>query len=141
MAEELITEDVKKSLRETFKQLKDTVLIEVYTQMGMNEPFNEAAVNFMKVMPELTEKIKVSFYSLKDEHAKKLGIDRSPTILVAPDKYDIRYTGAPAGEEAGSFVIVLIMASTGKTFISDDSKKRLENLKEKRQVRIFVSPT
>jgi len=141
MAEELITEDIKTSLRETFKQLKDTVLIEVYTQMGVNEPFNEAAVSLLKVMPELTDKIKVSFYKLKDEYAKKRGIDRSPTVLIAPDKYNIRYTGAPAGEEAGSFVLSLIMASTGRIFISDDSRKRLERLKEKRHVRIFVSPT
>jgi thioredoxin reductase (NADPH) len=141
MEKELINEDIKKSLREAFKQLKDTVLIEVYTQAGMNEPFNEAAVSFLKVIPELTDKIEVDFYRLKDEHAQKRGIERSPTILIAPDKYNIRYTGTPAGEEAGSFVIALIMASTGKTFISDDSKKRLERLKDKRHVRVFVSPT
>jgi thioredoxin reductase (NADPH) len=141
MAEELITEDVKISLKETFKQLKDTVLIEVYTKEGSNDAFNEAAISLLKIMPELTDKIKVSFYKLTDENAKKRGIDRSPTILIAPDKYNIRYTGAPAGEEAGSFVIALIMASTGRIFISGDSRKRLERLKEKRQVRIFVSPT
>ncbi|MBI4848241.1 MAG: hypothetical protein HY808_06635 [Nitrospirae bacterium] len=141
MEKELINEDIRNSLREAFKQLKDTVLIEVYTQAGMNEPFNEAAVGLLKVMPELTDKIKVDFYRLKDDHAKKRGIDRSPTVLIAPDRYNIRYTGAPAGEEAGSFVLSVIMASTGKTFISDDSRKRLERLTEKRHVRIFVSPT
>ncbi|MEW6713463.1 MAG: FAD-dependent oxidoreductase [Nitrospirota bacterium] len=141
MEKELINEDIKRSLREAFKQLKDTVLIEVYTQAGMNEPFNEAAVSLLKVMPELTDKIKVNFYRLKDDHARKRGIERSPTILIAPDKYNIRYTGAPAGEEAGSFVLSLIMASTGRNFISDDSRKRLERLTEKRKVRVFVSPT
>jgi len=141
MEKELIGDDIKKSLREAFKQLKDTVLIEVYTQAGMNAPFNEAAVSLMKVMPELTDKIKVAFYRVKDDHAKKRNVERSPTILIAPDKYNIRYTGAPAGEEAGSFVLALIMASTGKTFISDDSRKRLERLAEKREVRVFVSPT
>lgn len=141
MGKELINEDIRNSLREAFKQLKDTVLIEVYTQAGMNEPFNEAAVGLMKVMPDLTDKIKVNFFTLKDDYAKKRGIDRSPTILIAPDKYNIRYTGAPAGEEAGSFVLSVIMASTGKSFISNDSRKRLERLTEKRHVRIFVSPT
>ena len=141
MGKELINDDIKKSLREAFEQLKDTVLIEVYTQAGMNESFNEAAVSLLKVMPELSDKIKVSFYSLKDDYAKKRGIERSPTILIASDKYNIRYTGAPTGEEAGSFVLSLIMASTGKTFISDDSRKRLERLTEKRHVRVFVSPT
>lgn len=141
MAEDFITEDIKNSLRESFKQLKDTVLIEVYTQAGMNETFNEAATGFMKVLPELTDKIKVNFFRLRDEHAKKRGVDRSPTVLVAPDKYNIRYTGVPGGEEAASFLLAVIMASTGVSFISDDSKKRLERLKDHRQVRVFVSPT
>ncbi len=141
MAEELITEDIKNSLRGTFKQLKDTVLIEVYTQAGMNETFNEAAISLIKVMPELSDKIKAGFYKLRDEKAKKQNIQRSPTVLIAPDKYNIRYTGAPAGEEASSFVISLLMVSTNKTILSNDSRKRLERLKEKRHVRIFVSPT
>ena len=33
------------------------------------------------------------------------------------------------------------MASTGQTPVSPDTKKRLQRLKEKRHVRVFVSPT
>jgi thioredoxin reductase (NADPH) len=141
MEKEFITEDIKNSLKGTFKQLRDTVHAEIYTQAGVNEPFNEAAESLLKVMPEISEKIKVSSYRLKDDISKKRGIHRSPTILIEPDTYNIRYTGAPAGEEAGSFVIALLMVSTGRTILSDDSKKRLARLKEKRHVRVFVSPT
>ncbi|MBI5664660.1 MAG: thioredoxin-disulfide reductase [Nitrospirae bacterium] len=141
MKEQIISEDVRNSLRKAFKQLGGTVAIEVYTQTGINDLFNDTTVSFMKALPELTDKIKVGFFSLKDEQAKRRGVKRSPTILIGPDKYNIRYTGSPAGEEAASFILAVIMASTGKTYLSGDSRKRLERLKEKRHVRVFVSPT
>jgi thioredoxin reductase (NADPH) len=141
MDDELITEDVRKSLKKAFSQLLDTVTVEVFTQKGVNDPFNEATESFLKAIPELTDKIKVEFYRLADKQAKKRGAERSPTILIAPDTYKIRYTGAPTGEEAASFVLALLMASTGRTYLTEESRKRLERLKDKRLVRVFVSPT
>ncbi|RJQ48329.1 MAG: thioredoxin-disulfide reductase [Nitrospiraceae bacterium] len=141
MEKEILTEDVKNSLKKTFAGLRDPVTVEVFTQIGVNDVFNEAAVDLLKIISQLTDKIKVGFYSVKDEHAKKRKALRSPTILLEPDRYSIRYTGAPAGEEASSFIISLLMLSTGKSLLSDGSKKRLDRLKEKREVRIFVSPT
>lgn len=138
---ELITEEIKNILKDAFKELKDPVLIEVYTKNGVNDLFNELAVNLTKIMPDLSDKIKVNYYKIGDETSKKKEINRSPTILIAPDKYNIRYTGAPVGEEGRSFVMAIIMASTGHTLFSDDSRKRLGRLKDKRNVRVFVSPT
>src|SRR5574340_1075222 len=71
----------------------------------------------------------------------KHGITRTPTLLLQPEKYRIRFIGAPAGEEARTLVLSLIMASTGKTILSDQTKARLADLKEPRNVKIFVSPT
>jgi len=141
MKDDIISREVRDSLGKAFKKLSGNVAIEVYTQAGTNDPFNETAVSFMKALPELNDKINVIFFRLKDEQAKKRGVKRSPTILIAPDRYNIRYTGSPTGEEAASFVLALMMASTGKTYLSGDSLKRLEKLKEKRHVRVFVSPT
>ncbi|MBI4689934.1 MAG: thioredoxin-disulfide reductase [Nitrospirae bacterium] len=141
MEKELITEDIREILREAFKQLDDVVAIEVYTKIGMNDMFNDIAVDLFRTMSELTDKIKVSFYKIGDENSRKHNVLRSPTIIIAPDKYDIRYTGAPVGEEGRSIVMSIIMASTSQTLLADDSKKRLERLKEKRHVRVFVSPT
>ncbi len=141
MEQELITEDIKKILRDTFKDLKDEVLVEVYTKDGANDTFNEIAVGLVKAISELTDKIKPRFSRIGDEASKSRKVFRSPTVLIAPDKYAIRYTGAPVGEEGRSFIMALIMASTGKTFISDDSRQRLKRLKDKRHVMVFVSPT
>jgi thioredoxin reductase (NADPH) len=141
MGKELLTEDMKTILRETFRELKGEVSLEVFTQKGINEEFNEVAVGLVRAISELTDRIKPSFYHIGDERAKSRGVSRSPTILVAPDKYALRYTGAPVGEEGQSFILAILMASTGRTLISDDSRQRLKKLTEKRHIRVFVSPT
>ncbi len=141
MAEEAITEDIKKILRETFKALKEEVMVEVYTKSGVNDTFNGIATGLVKAIAEVADKIRPHYFTIGDEYSRKRDVRRSPTVLIEPDKYNIRYTGAPVGEEGRSFIMALLMASTGKTFISEDSVRRLKRLKEERHVRVFVSPT
>ena len=138
---EFITEDIKEALKEAFRELRDVVNIEVFTKDGMNDMFNELAVTLTRTMSEISDKVKATFHSIGDEQSRKRNVHRSPSILIEPERYNIRYTGSPAGEEGRSFVMAIIMASTGKTLLTDDSKKRLNRLKDKRHVRVFVSPT
>lgn len=141
MEEPIITEEIRDSLRDTFKQLKDEVAVLVFTRMGENEPFNERTVELIGELGKVDSRIKVSFHKLGGKEAKKYGVERSPSVLIAPERYSIRYTGAPLGEEGRSLIMTLIMVSTGKTLLSPESLKRLERLDQKRHVRVFVSPT
>ncbi len=143
MAQELIPDDVKKSIQETFQEtLKEDVVIEVFTERGKNEQFNEAAVALVKALAPLSEKLKVTFHTIGDEQSVKRNITRSPSILIAPDKYRIRFTGAPMGEEGRSFLTAVMMASTGKPLLSELSIQQIaEQLHEKRDIQVFVSPT
>lgn len=139
---ELIPEDVKKVIKETFlKELKDDVFLEVYTKQGVNDQFNQATVALVSVFSELSKKIWVNFYTLGDEQSKKRGIDRSPTVLISPERYRIRYTGAPVGEEGRSFLLAIMMASTGVSILSQSALKRLASLTDRRHIQVFVSPT
>ncbi len=137
----LVTEDVKKVLKDTFRELRDDVAIEVYTQQGTNDVFNETLIGLVKALSETTDKIKPAFYTIGDEHSSEKGITKSPTLVVAPDKYKIRFTGAPLGEEGRSLIMAILMASTGSVVISENSLKRLMELDTKREVQVFVSPT
>ena len=143
MAQEIIPDDVKKAIKESFlESLKDDVLLEVYTQKGKNDQFNEAAVSLVKALAELSGKLKVSFHTVGDAQAAKRNVTRSPSVLIAPDKYRIRYTGAPLGEEGRSFLIAIMMASTGKALLTEDTVKKMTNdLRDKRDIQVFVSPT
>jgi thioredoxin reductase (NADPH) len=141
--QEIIPDDVKKVIKETFVQgFKDDIVIEVYTKPGRNEQFNDAAVSLVKALGELSEKLKISYHVVDSDQAKKRNVTRSPTILVAPDKYRIRYTGAPVGEEGRSFLIALMMTSTGNTILTEPAVVKIrEGVHEKRDIQVFVSPT
>jgi thioredoxin reductase (NADPH) len=143
MAQELIPDDVKQTIKKTFEDtLKEDVAIEVFTGSGTNDQFNETAVALLKALAPLSEKLKVTFHTIGDEQSVKRGVTRTPSILVAPDKYHIRFTGAPMGEEGQSFLTAIIMASTGKAILSEPSIRQItEQLHEKRDIQVFVSPT
>ncbi len=139
----VIPDDVKEALRESLREgLSGDVAIEVYTKQGVNDQFNDAAVSLVKALAALSPKLKPSFHAVGDEQAVKRDVTRSPTLLIAPDKYAIRYTGAPVGEEGRSFLVALMMASTGKSVLSTEAAAAIaDRLREKRAIRVFVSPT
>lgn len=143
MAQEVLPDEAKKVIKETFlKGLKDDVAIEVFTKAGVNDQFNETAVSLVKAFAELSDKLKPSFYTLDDAQAAKRNVVRSPTLLVAPDKYRIRYTGAPLGEEGRSFLVALLMASGNAGIFTETAAAKIaDQLKEKRDIQVFVSPT
>ena len=142
MAVEQIPEDVQQTIKDTFfKDMKDEVTVEVYTKAGMNDDFNEVTVSLIKTLAALTDKIKVSFHTVGDAQSIKRNALRSPTVLIAPDKYRIRYTGAPVGEEGRSLLIALLMASTGRYPLTSQTMEKIAALKEKRDIQVFVSPT
>ncbi|MBI4822837.1 MAG: FAD-dependent oxidoreductase [Nitrospirae bacterium] len=138
---EIVTEDIKEILKDAFKDLRDDVIIEVYTKAGLNDQFNDFTVSLIKGISKLTDKIKIGFHRIGDEDSIKHGIQRSPTVLIAPDKYTIRLTGAPLGEEGRSFIMSLIMASTGMGILSEESLREIKEIKEPRHIEVFVSPT
>src|SRR5512135_211922 len=137
----LIPEESRKVLRREFAQLIDDVKIILFTDDKDNKPFNEYSVNLLSEPAETTAKIKPVFEKITEDITQKYGVSRTPTILVQPDKYNIRFTGAPAGEETRTLLLSIIMASTGSTIFSEQSNERLADLRDKRAIKVFVSPT
>ncbi|MFA5352740.1 MAG: FAD-dependent oxidoreductase [Thermodesulfovibrionales bacterium] len=136
---EILPEDVKKVLRETFKDLKEKVLIEVY--LKDDDQFSSFTADLIKGISMLTDKIEPRFYNTGSETAKKKGITRAPVVLISPDKYRITLTGAPMGEEGRTLIMAILVASTGGTILPESAIKQLRGLTEPRHIRVFVSPT
>ena len=139
---DMIPDDVKKVIRDSFfKDLRDDVAIEVYTLAGMNDEYNEAAVGLIRSLASLSPKIKASFHTVGDRQSQKRGVTRSPSVLIAPDTFSMRFTGAPLGEEGRALLVAILMASTRGVNISEPALKRLAELKDRRDIRVYVSPT
>jgi thioredoxin reductase (NADPH) len=137
----VIGDDLAEKLKDSFKALTGEVRLEVYTGPGPNEELSEFARSFCRELAALSDKIKANFFDLGSPEAKAKGVERSPTVLIAPERYPLRYTGAPAGEEARPFLQAIFMVSAGTSRLSDASRRRLATLTERRRIKVFVSPT
>lgn len=141
MERQLITDDIRKTLEEVLKALQDEVAIEVFTQTDVNVHYNSATMELVRTLAQISPKIRASFFEVDSEQARKRNVMRSPTILLAPDTYAIKLTGSPLGEEGRAFLMSLLMISTKSVILKPQSVQRLAQLKEKRFVEVFVSPT
>ena len=142
MDKPIVTEEVKKDLLESFRNLAEPVTIAVFTKEGVNDQYNKIATQLITEMAAVDGRISAEFHSIGDKPSEKYNVLRSPTVMIAPDRYDIRFTGTPLGEEGRSLVMAIILASSSKAAVlSAESVKKLEELNEKRHVTVFVSPT
>ena len=142
MDKPIVTEEVKRDLLESFKKLEEPVTLAVFTKDGVNDQYNKIATQIITEIAAVDKRLSVEFHSIGDEYAQKHNVLRSPTILIAPERFHIRFTGAPLGEEGRSLVMALILASSSKAgVLSPASMKKLEGLDAKRHVTVFVSPT
>jgi thioredoxin reductase (NADPH) len=75
------------------------------------------------------------------ELARKWEVDRSPSLLIAPERVNIRWIGAPLGEEGRIFMETLILVGLGKSNLNDQTIKVLKKIDTPRRVKVFVSAT
>lgn len=136
-----LPEDVRKQLTETFKSLKGEVVLEVFTQAGVNDEFNDYMVKFCTDLARLTDLITIKGFEIPSARADELGVTTSPTMCISPDEYHIRFQGAPLGEEGKAFITAIMLVSLGMSGLSDVSTPILDQLNEERLAQVFVSPT
>jgi thioredoxin reductase (NADPH) len=141
MDKPFLPKELRDELRKSFTHMKGDVSVAVLTSEKINPEYNKVATQLLSEFSEVEERIKLSFESLDGTLATERGITTSPTILIGFDKYDIRLIGAPMGEEGRTLVTALIMASSGKGIIENTSVAEMKKLKDKRNVKVFVSPT
>jgi thioredoxin reductase (NADPH) len=80
-------------------------------------------------------------FDVSHKLAKDLEVKYTPTLFINHDRYNIRWYGAPIGEETRTLVEAVIMLGYGETHMSKDSKKILDKITDQRNIKLFVSPT
>ena len=130
-----------RQLRETFDQLPNEITIYMFTQKGRDDVFAQTNRQIIRAFRQLSERITFREYDMDHDLAKKWKVTHSPTLLIAPDKYDIRWIGAPLGEEGKTFLETLLLVGSGMSHLSDDSRAVLQKIDASRAVKVFVSAT
>jgi len=128
-------------LRQTFASFTRQIPLLLFVQRGKEDVFVDACRQVVRAFRALTDKITIKEYYLDHELAEKYKVDSSPTLLIDPGHYNIRWLGAPMGEEGRSFLEAILLIGNGKSGMGDQSLKVIERLDSPRQVKIFVSPT
>ena len=132
---------IQAQLAEIFDKLSYKVPLYLFTKPGSNDQFSQAAREVLKLISGITPKISFEEYDLNHELAHKWNVDRSPTILLDPENFHIRWLGAPMGEEGKILVQSLIMIGNRSSGASEQSQKVLQKINSSRDIKIFVSVT
>ena len=140
-AERAAMEQLQAQLKSIFKNLPYEVPLILFSQPGKNDPFITAARFLIRAVREVTSKVTLREYDLNHPMAKKMNVNRAPTLLFDPDRYRIRWLGAPIGEEAKTFVEAVLMVGNRSSGLSQESLKVLKKITSPRAIKVFVSPS
>jgi thioredoxin reductase (NADPH) len=138
---EMASQAYLQQLKATFEQLPHEIPLYLFTAKGHEDVFTHANREVIRAFRQLSDKITLREYDLDHEQAKQWNVTHSPTLVIAPEKYAIHWLGAPMGEEARTFLEIMILVGLGKSQLSDQALKVMQRIDSERRIKIFVSPT
>jgi thioredoxin reductase (NADPH) len=136
-----VLEQAQAQLISTFENMPHEVPLFLFADPLKNEAFNDVARQLIRAFRQITPKITLREFDLGHEKAQKWGVEHAPTLFFDPERYHVRWLGAPVGEEGRTFVEALTMMGYRKTNLSTESLKVLEKIQSPRHVKVFVSPS
>ena len=140
----LIPEEHKEHLRtELNEKLENPIKIIMFTQ-EVECQFCAQTRQLIDELAALNDKIKVQIYDFVSnaEKAKEYGVDKVPAIIIVGEKdYGIKFYGLPFGYELQTLLESIINVSKRKTDISEETKKKLNEIKTPVHIQVFVTLT
>lgn len=134
-------ENFMRQLSQTFEKLPYDIPIYMFLRRGEDDVYAQTNRQIVRAFRELSSKITFREYFLDHELAQKWNIEYSPTLVIAPDRVNIRWVGAPLGEEGRTFLETLIFVGMGKSNLNEQTQRVLQKIDLPRKVKVFVSAT
>lgn len=140
----MIREDYKRRLTEEFgRRLEKPVKLIVFTQ-DVECQFCAQTRSLIEELASLNGRITVEVYDFvrDSEKARAYGVDKVPAVAIVGEKdYGLRFYGLPYGYEFQTLLEGIFYASTGRTNLSEESKRKLKTLKTPVYIQVFVTLT
>jgi thioredoxin reductase (NADPH) len=140
-SEKVMQEQAQAELIAVFEKMPHEIPLVLFTDSGKNEIFSEGARQLIRSVREMAPKVTLLEYDISHKMAQEWHAEYPPVLLFDPDNYQIRWLGAPLGEEGRTFVEALIMMGYRKTNMNKESLKILNSIQSPRDIKVFVSPT
>jgi thioredoxin reductase (NADPH) len=129
------------NLKNAFAKLPRDISLILFSSSGQEDIFSDANRRVIRAFRELTDKIVFREYDIDHKEARKYQVDLPSTLLIAPDHYNIRWIGAPVGEEGRTFLETLFLVGMGKSDLSQQAAKIIQKIDSPRDIKVFVSPS
>jgi glutaredoxin-like protein len=140
----LMPDDKKELLIKEFKEkLEKPVKILMFTQ-EVECRFCADTRKLAQELAALSDKITAEIYDFvaDADKAKEYRVDKIPALAIIGEKdYGVRIYGIPYGYELQTLIEGVINVSTGRTNLSDETKKILTDVKAPVHIQVFVSLT
>lgn len=140
----MLPEEHKEHIRkELSEKLENTVRIVMFTQ-EVECQFCSQTRQLISELSDLNSKIKVEIYDFvaDAEKAKEFGVDKVPAIIIMGEKdYGVKYYGLPYGYELQTLLETIINVARRTTDISEETKKKLSEIKTAVHIQVFVTLT
>jgi len=133
-------EHIKNELNE---KLEKPVRIVMFTQ-EIECQFCITTRQLINELAALSDRISVEIYDFvaNADKAKEYGIDKVPALAILGEKdYGIRFYGLPYGYEFQTLMDSLIIVSSGKTDLSEETRSKLREINMPVHIQIFVTLT
>jgi thioredoxin reductase (NADPH) len=137
--EDIQIEQVQREIAELFQGIHVEIPVFLFVQPGKNDVFSDAARQALRFFRQITDKIELREYNLSHETAQKWEVKHSPTLIFDPDRYNIRWLGAPLGEEGRIFLEALILIGSQKSNLNEHSLQVIKKIDQPRHIKVFVS--
>jgi thioredoxin reductase (NADPH) len=131
--------EAQKEIERILGAIKAEIPIFLYAQPGQNDVFSDAARQAIRFFRQLTDKIVLREFNLSHDSAKKWNVEYSPTLVFDPDRYNIRWLGAPLGEEGRIFLEALILIGLQTSNLNEQSLQVIKKINTPRNIKVFVS--
>jgi thioredoxin reductase (NADPH) len=134
-------EEFKRGLKKAFERIDREIKLILFTERGKDDVFVQATREIIGIFRTLTDKITFREYSLDHKMAKKYQVKTAPVLLIHPEVYNIRWMGAPMGEEVRTLLETLLLVGSGNSWLGDQARNVIRKIDSPRNVKVFVSVT
>ncbi len=133
--------NVMDQIKNTFENMPHDIDIYMFASKASDDVFIQANRQIIRAFRELTSRITFREYDLEHDLARKWNAETSPTLIIAPERYSIRWLGAPMGEEGRTFLETLLLVGMGQSNLGEQALKVIKKIDTPRNIKVFVSPT
>ncbi len=139
----ILQENDRKEIAKQLENMVNPVKLILFTQ-ELECQYCRETRQLLEELSSISDKLDLEVYNFvtDEEKAKEFKVDKVPATIVMGEKdYGIKFYGIPSGYEFASLLSDINMVSRGDSGLSEDSRKKLAELKSPIHLQVFVTPS